>query len=258
MDKLRFYLVFIIGFIFYFYMDAHFFSLLQKEITTLTGSRAAGQIITYSITLIPLLMTVALLYGSYKNLPEKIGLSKHVSIGFGFAFIATLPMLIGYAIKFTLNRNLSVDTMIINTIVAGFFEEIIYRAFLFGMLYKLTRLGFIPSVFLGSLLFGMAHLYQSNDVQELFGIFLLTFLGSVLFAWIYAEWKFNLWTAILLHFFMNLYWLIFDVDAHALGGTYANIARFTTVLLAICTTIWYKKKTKTPFEVSGKTWWMKK
>jgi len=38
------------------------------------------------------------------------------------------------------------------------FEEIIYRAFLFGMLYRFTRLGFLPSVFLGSLLFGVAHL----------------------------------------------------------------------------------------------------
>jgi hypothetical protein len=149
------------------------------------------------------------------------------------------------------------DTIIINTIDAAFFEELIYRAFLFGMLYRFTRLGFLPSIFLGSLLFGAAHLYQSNDLSELIGIFLLTFIGSVLFSWIYSEWKFNLWTAIFLHCLMNLYWLIFDVDSNALGGAYANIFRFSTVFFAIVGTIIYKRKKKVPFEISKKNWWMK-
>jgi membrane protease YdiL (CAAX protease family) len=257
MDKLRFFLVFIIGFVIYYYIDANFFSFFQKGITTFTESKAAGHIFAYSITLIPLLITVAILYKSYKNMLEKLGLSRSVCLGLAFAFISTLPMLVAYAIKFKINTALSFDTIIINTISAAFFEEIIYRAFLFGMLYKCTRLGFIPSVFLASVLFGVAHLYQSTSMNELIGIFLLTFFGSVLFAWIYAEWKFNLWTAILLHFLMNFYWLIFDVDTHALGGIYANVFRFLTILLAILGTVFFKMKKKIPFEIGRKTWWMK-
>jgi uncharacterized protein len=166
-------------------------------------------------------------------------------------------MLVGYALKFSLNKELSFNTIIINTISSAFFEEIIYRAFLFGQLYRFTRLGFLPSVFLGSLLFGAAHLYQSTDINELVGIFSITLLGSVLFSWIYAEWEFNLWTAIFLHCLMNLYWLIFDVDVSALGSTYANIFRFSTVFLAIIGTFLYKEKKKIPFEITRRTWWMK-
>lgn len=257
MDKLRFISVFVIGFVIYFCVDANFFSLLQKEITSLTQAKAAGHIFAYAITLLPLLITIWVLHKSYKNIPEKLGLSKGLSIGIAFAFLCTLPMLVGYVLKFSLNKELSFNTIIINTISAAFFEEIIYRAFLFGQLYRFTRFGFLPSVFLGSLLFGIAHLYQSTDLNELVGIFSITFLGSVLFSWIYAEWKFNLWTAIFLHCLMNLYWLIFDVDVNTLGGKYANIFRFSAVSLAIFGTILYKRKKKISFEITRRTWWIK-
>lgn len=254
---LRYFLVFIIGFAIYFYIDANFFSFTQKEVTSLTKSRALGHIIAYMITLIPLLITVVILQKSCRNIFEKLGLNKNLLTGITFAFLSTLPMLVGYFIKFNLNKGLSFDTIIINTIDSAFFEEFIYRSFLFGMLYRFTRLGFLPSVLLGSLLFGFAHLYQSTDRNELVGIFSLTFLGSVLFAWIYSEWSLNLWVAIFLHCFMNLYWLIFDADTNALGGLYANIFRFSTVFLAIFGTILYKKKKKIPFEITRSTWWMK-
>ncbi len=255
-NRLRYYSVFIVGFAIYFYVDANLFSSIQKEVTLITQSKAIGHIIAYAVTLIPLLITVAILHKNYRNIFEKLGISKSLYAGFVFAFLSTVPML-SYSIKFSLNRELSFDTIIINTLSSAFFEEIIYRAFLFGMLYRFTLLGFLPSVFLGSLLFGVAHLYQSTDINELVGIFLLTFIGSVLFAWIYSEWKFNLWTAIFLHCLMNLYWLIFDVDTSALGGTYANIVRFSTVFLAVFGTIIYKRKKKVSFAITRKTWWMK-
>lgn len=256
-SKLRYFLVFIVGFAIYFFIDLTFFSTIQKEIKLLTQSKAIGHIAAYAVTLIPLLITVAILHKNYRSILEKIGISKSVHIGIVFAFLSTLPMLIGYSIMFYLNKELTFETIIINTISSAFFEEIIYRAFLFGMLYRFTRLGFLPSVLLGSLLFGLAHLYQSTDIDELSVIFLLTFLGSVLYGWIYSEWKFNLWTAIFLHCLMNLYWLIFDVDNNALGGTYANIFRFSTVFLVVFGTIIYKRKKKVTFEITRKTWWMK-
>ena len=257
MNKLRFYVVFIIGFAVYFFIDANFFSFLKTQVTSLTGSKAVGHILAYSTTLLPLLMTVSVLHKNYENILKKLGLSASITTGIAFAFLCTLPMLVAYGIKFSYQQQLSFNTIIINTISSAFFEEIIYRAFLFGQLYRFTRLGFLPSVLLSSILFAIAHLYQSNDILELIGIFSITFIGSVLFSWIYSEWQFNLWTAIFLHCFMNLYWLIFDIDSNVLGGTYANIFRFSTVFLAIFGTIYYKMAKKTPFEIGPKTWWIK-
>lgn len=257
MNRFRFFLIFIIGFVAYYYIDVTLFSSIQKEITNLSQSKALGHILAYTITLIPLLITVAFLHKSYQNIHEKLGLAKSLAAGIVFALVSTLPMIIGYVIRFDLNKELSLETIIINTISSAFFEEFIYRAFLFGQLYRFTRLGFLPSVFLGSLLFGVAHLYQSTDINELILIFSITFIGSILFAWVYAEWNFNLWTAIFLHCLMNLFWLIFDIDNNALGGTYANVFRFSTVFLAILLTIIYKKKKKIGLEITRRTFWMK-
>lgn len=258
MNSLKFLLIFLFGFGFYFWFDAQYFSLFQTEVTHIFRNKAIGHVAAYSITLIPLVITVIGLHKTFNNISNKFGISNGVFIGIMFAFICTMPMLIAYSVKFSYNVKLTLNTIIINTISSAFFEEIIYRAFLFGQLYRYTRLGFLPSVILGSLLFGLAHLYQSNDLTEIIGIFSLTFLGSVLFSWIYTEWKFNLWTAIFLHCLMNLYWLIFDVDTNALGGIYGNIFRFSTVFLAIGVTVYYKWVMKSPLEVGKNTWWMKK
>ncbi len=257
MNKLKFGLIFSIGFVVYYFADATFFSILQQEITSFTKVKALGHILAYSVTLVPLLITVSLLHKDYKNIFENLGLSNNLIVGLAFGFICTVPMLIGFYLKFSITKNVSLDTIIINTISSAFFEEIIYRAFLFGTIYRLTKSGFLPSVFLGSLLFGLAHLYQSSDSEELAGIFAITFLGSLLFGWLYCEWNFNLWTAIFLHTFMNLFWLIFDVDNNALGGTYANIFRLLTVLIAVFGTIVYKRKMNLPFEIKGRKWLMK-
>lgn len=257
MNRFNFFLVFIFGFGLYFYFDQSCFSYFNKEVASITNSKAAGHILAYLITLIPLLITVLFLKKKEVGVLEAIGLSGSSAKGFILAFLCTMPMLMAFAIKFCLNTKLSSDTIIINTISSAFFEEIIYRAFLFGILYRYTRLGFLPSIFFGSLLFGVAHLYQATDFIEILEVFAITFLGSVFFSWIYAEWNFNLWTVIFLHCLMNLYWLIFNVDDSAIGGMYTNIFRFLSLFIAIGMTVLHKRRNKISLEVTKKTIWIK-
>ncbi len=252
MKKQQFISIFIIGFLLYYFFDATVFSTIQNKIAVLTKSKAVGHILAYTITLFPLFAIVLILHQSVKGIADKLGLSGNLFVGLLFAFIVTLPSLVGYGLIFNVNTGLSIDTIVINTISSAFFEEIIYRAFLIGQLYRYARLGFLKSVIIGSTLFGLLHLYQSNDPNELIGIFLITFLGSLFFFWIYAEWKFNLWTVIFLHCLMNLYWLVFDVNDNALGGINANLFRFGSVILSIIVTILYKKRMNIPFEITMK------
>lgn len=257
MNRFNFFLVFIFGFGSYFYFDQSCFSYFHKETASTTNSKAAGHILAYFITLIPLFITVFFLKKKEVSILEAIGLSGSLTKGFGFAFLCTLPLLTAFSVKVSLNTNLSLNTIIINTISSAFFEEIIYRAFLFGFLYRCTRSGFLPSVFFGSLLFGVVHLYQATALIEILEVFAITFLGSVFFSWIYAEWNFNLWTAIFLHCLMNLYWLIFNVDDSAIGGMYANIFRFLSLCIAIGMTVLYKRRNKILLEVTKQTIWIK-
>jgi hypothetical protein len=103
-----------------------------------------------------------------------------------------------------------------------------------------------------------AHISQGSSLEEMIGIFMVTFVGGLLFAWVYAEWGFNLWVAILLHMFMNLSWDIFSAGETAPGGDYANLFRLITIALAIFGTLASKRHRGLSLEVNRKSMCMKR
>ncbi|WP_294274315.1 CPBP family intramembrane metalloprotease [uncultured Chryseobacterium sp.] len=253
---IRFFLIFILGFSIYYFFDLYSFKTIQNFVKETTGSKAIAHATAYVITLIPLLITQKIL-APEKKITFLLSLDKSILKGGFIAFIGTLPMLIGYLYFFNIVQKVDVQSLFINTISSAFFEEIIFRAFLIGTLFRLTRLGFISALLFGSLLFAQAHLYQSNDTTELIEIFLITFLGSALFSWVYIETDFNLWTAIFLHFFMNIYWEIFNVAENVSGNWYGNVFKALSVLLIIALSIYRKQKGKTTFQITAKNLFIK-
>ncbi|MEM6318925.1 MAG: CPBP family intramembrane glutamic endopeptidase [Bacteroidota bacterium] len=111
----------------------------------------------------------------------------------------------------------------------------------------------MPAVLFGAIYFGSLHLYQSTEFNQLVGIFLVTFLGGILFAWLYTEWDFNIWVPVFVHMLMNFAWELFSVSSNALGGTYSNVFRIVTIALVIILTIRYKKRKGLQLEVNKKT-----
>jgi len=234
-------LIILISFGVYFVFDDLFFKDLRKWFFGQTNQLGISHIITYLITGIPLFFGT-LLIGRKTDLFQNLGLNKSIIKGFLFALVCTLPMYIGFSIIFEFNPNVKLNTILIGVVSAGFFEELYYRGFLFGLPFRKTKLGFILSVLFGALYFGSLHLYQTTELNELLGIFLITFLGGILFAWIYAEWNFNIWIPVFLHMLMNLAWELYSVSENALGGIYSNIFRLLTIGLVIILTILYKKR----------------
>lgn len=254
--NIRFFFIFILGFIVYYLFDFYCFKIIQEQSKEIFHSKAIAHILAYSITIIPLIGTAKILFPK-KHVSDLFSLNQPVSTGFILSFFATLPMLIGYSVFFSLSKELNIESLFINTISSAFFEELIFRAFLIGLLFKFTKLGFITSILLASSIFAQAHLYQGSTTIELIQVFSITFLGSILFAWVYSEWNFNIWTAIFLHFFMNLYWSIFVVDNNAAGNTLGNIFRFASIFLVILLTIYHKKRKKIPLQVTWKSLFIK-
>lgn len=212
----------------------------------------------YLLVGIPVFAVVLWLHQS-KGFFDAFGLNRNFPQGALWAFIFNLPMLVGYAVVFELDPEFSwLKAATSGAAAAAFFEELYYRAFLFGQLYRYTRLGFLPAILLGALIFALSHLYQSNDPATLIGIFMTTFLGAFLFAWVYVEWNFNLWVPICLHFFMNLFWMIFSAGDNAFGGWYANIFRIITIALTIIGTILYKRRQGLAMTVNRSSLWLKK
>lgn len=186
-----------------------------------------------------------------KKLLDELGLNEGFLKGFGIAFLCTLPMLVGYFFmgKF-LPQNFTFSKILSSSVLPAFDEELLFRAFLFGLLFRRLKWGFIPAAFLSAFIFGIGHLWQGNNFLDTLGVMVVTSVGGVWFAWLFAEWKYNLWLVIFLHLLMNLYWGIFEItNNNALGGLYSNVFRIITITVSIVWTIRMAKK-RNHFEVN--------
>lgn len=172
------------------------------------------------------------------DLLDFFGLKKGSLFGWTKSFLFTLPMLAGYSLIAPINPDLTSNDVIFWSVVAPFSEELLFRGLLFGALYKILRWGFFPSILVVSILFAIGHIYQAEGLGELFGVMAITFVGSLVLAWMYVEWDYNLWVPIGTHILMNLYWNLFDIEAsNAIGGLGANIFRLATIILIVVLTI---------------------
>ena len=176
---------------------------------------------------------------------ELLGLDSNILKGFGIAVICVLPLYIIFPIFGGFASDISAFRIYHKCIIAGFTEELVCRAFMFGLLFRYAKTGFFYAVLLPALYFGSLHLYQGHDMVSSLFAFGVTFIGALYFSWMYTEWNFNLWVPIGLHIFMNLAWFIFTMEGteNAAGGLISNIARGISILLAVGLTVWYKRKT---------------
>ena len=195
--------------------------------------------------LLPVVLIVAaawLINRGKDSIINALGLEHPFLPAFYKAMIMTAPMMLGYAISANFAIEITWMGFVVGCVWAAFSEEIVYRAFLFGQLFRFGGWGFIPAGLANAIIFGSAHLYQANDVQTALGVFATTALGGMWFAWLYIEWEDNLWIPMSLHFLMNLWWSIFSVGDNALGGLYANIFRVATIAISVVWTIRMRKK----------------
>lgn len=255
--NLRILLITAISFAVYYILDALYFNELRKILNANINQFGVSHILTYTISAFPLIIGAGLMHG-IRGIVRSFGLDKSIVKGFVFALLCTAPMFIGYVFVYEFSNEITLNKILVNVFAAAFFEELFFRGFLFGQIYRFTKVGFIPSIFIGAFLFAFIHLYQSRELSTLIGVFLITFLGAILFAWTYVEWNYNIWVPIFLHLFMNLFWLLFSVADNAFGGIYANVFRTITLILIVLLTILYKRRKGIPLEVNRRTMWMKK
>src|SRR5690606_39500301 len=106
--------------------------------------------------------TGTLLLNKTISIFKSLGLSSSISTALWTSLLFTLPMFIGGLFLFKFNQHIDIENLIAGTIVAAFMEELYFRGFLFGQLFRKTNLGFIPSIIFGALIFAFGHLYQSG------------------------------------------------------------------------------------------------
>ncbi len=176
---------------------------------------------------------------SLRKTPDCLGLNRSPKTGLVVALICTAPMWLGGASAGQIATPIDWTALLHQTFIAGFFEEYLFRGFLFGLLFRKLKWGFLPAALMGSFFFGLGHLYQGATTAETVGIFLITALGALWFSWLYIEWDANLWVPIFLHSLMNFSWAFFDTSHNALGDLYANLLRTLTIAISIILTFFY-------------------
>ncbi|WP_187471118.1 CPBP family glutamic-type intramembrane protease [Luteimonas viscosa] len=197
---------------------------------------------------------VAALLAGPRRAAWALGLHRPPVRGFVLALVLTLPMLAALAWHAPLT--ITVDTphaLLRQAVLPGFGEELLYRGFLFGLLFRFAGWGFLPAALGAALLFGGAHLYQGGDAAEAAGIFALTALGSLWFAWLYVEWENDLWVPVAFHVLMNAWWLLFPAADNALGPGWFVAIRLLVLALSIGVTVIMARR-RGGLRIRGRDW----
>lgn len=246
----------IVAFGLYFFLLKPYFSDIYWMIMGWIASPTLAYISTYVLIGLPMLIATPLIH-PLKSALDALGLKANIGKPLLAAMICTMPMFVGYGILSGFEIELSKDQFVRGVLCAAFFEELFFRGFLFGQLFRKTRAGFIPAALAGALFFGAAHIYQGNTFLDALGVFGVTFMGAGFFSWVYTEWNYNLWGAVFLHLFMNLSWTMFAIDDNALGGVWANVLRAVTIALVIIGTLRYKRRNQIPLTVQRNNIWIR-
>jgi membrane protease YdiL (CAAX protease family) len=217
-----------------------------------------------------------------RRLTSLVGLDRGAVRGFTLGALATLPMLA--ALFVGERRAFDLDLMFGSGLIGPFAEELLFRGFLFGLLWRGAGWSIAASILASSLLFGLAHVPNADFdllimlrgpgpdgyvtsggvvVQLVSGTtrwwqhvsyrgpaILATALplvaGGAVLAWIAYRWG-SLWPAVALHACMNLWWDATrgEHTVPAPGLDLMSIAQLTSVALAIGLTL--------RFSASGRT-----
>lgn len=188
----------------------------------------ANNIVVYSQLTLYILLGMSF----YKSMFwQYLKLHKGLQKGFIIGAITTLPMWLGYGYMNDFEYTIS-SKILHRDLLAGFYEEFLYRGILFGLLYFYAGWKFIYAAMIPAFFFGLGHIYQAESAIEIGLIFIFTSLASVGFSWFYMAFK-NLWVLIFLHAFMDLAWDFSTISTNVTGSLSVNIFRFMTLGIMI-------------------------
>lgn len=222
--------------------------------TDLTGwpRIAALAVVGYGLYLVGPLAVAALLVGPRRAFAA-LGLTASPWPALLFAFGCTAVIGVYALATAPLADNIAMNVMR-GAVLPGAAEEILFRAFLFGVLYRFAGWGFLPAALLSSCVFGIEHVYQGGDAMEALGIAVLTGIGGLWWSWLLVEWRWNAWVPIAFHVLMNAWFEMFTMADNAMGDAAFIGVRLGCIVLSVVVTLVIARRRGGP-ELSGRRWW---
>lgn len=217
----------------------------------------------------------ALLLDKAADFPRNIGLQGNIRQGLRVGWVALftfmlLIIILSLASRYVLMIFLDFlniftsPSLLFFTLLTLLLDAIIDQGFIFRNLFQHTRLGVLPIVLIIALvpavigfIFFLSHPSYSGttlwDTATFAGyIFtdtlLIVLLNTFWIAWLYVEWKMNIWVVIFVQIVLELLNMCFH-------NLYINALIIASVVIY---TVIYKRKHKLPFEVNKDNLWLKK
>ncbi len=141
---------------------------------------------------------------------DELGLWSNPFVGYGFAFVASLPMLVGPSRGFV--PSLQTAAIAGTVLLSPFTEEILFRGLLFRQLYRHGGASLVRAMALSSIAFALAHIVPSEVRLTMWtpmaGLVSSAALVGMVLAWLTYRWD-SVWPAIGLHTCLNLSWELY-------------------------------------------------
>ena len=178
---------------------------------------------------------------SWKGVAREFGLATSPLPGLAFGLVASLPMLVGFALTRTVNPHMQPLNVIFLAVFSPVVEEIEFRGFGLRSLQRGTGWRFWAIVWPQAALFGMGHIEKGQNFAEVAGLLFLVGSGGVVFGWLVYRWQ-SLWFPISLHILMNLWWEVFTVSNSAIGGWFPFALQIVSIPAAIAITLLWNRR----------------
>ncbi len=159
------------------------------------------------------------------------------------AFVASVPMLVMFALTSRPSSTLAAGPLLMTSVVSPLSEELLFRGYLFLQLYRRAGWSFVAAVLTTAGAFGLAHvgaLWGRGSLGQLGGEMGMIAAGGAFYSWLLVSWRDNLWVPIALHGLMNLWCGLFGCDEQV-ASLVTNIARILCVGLALVLTFFVRR-----------------
>ncbi|QNK01553.1 CPBP family intramembrane glutamic endopeptidase [Dyella telluris] len=147
--------------------------------------------------------------------------------------LATLPFWIGCAFLGKPQNAIDWRDILFTALLFPLAEELVFRGF--GFVFPRKALGWrmAPAVLIQAAVFGWVHWLGMRESDLAVQVFIITFLGGIVFAALDAMDGYALWCGWVFHVSLNAAWDVFDVAPSAATGWQGNGLRLLCAALAM-------------------------